>query len=154
VSDPGNVVPEEGPAPEEGVEEIARLAGLAAGAAPRSTARLGDVAAELERRLQDDRRASLPDEPILRSGPSWGRWVKRAMYETLRPVTRRYDRITASLATLATSTAQRLEDLEAEVARLRRLVEEADPTRSPGDPVPHSDPPATGATSRGEPPSA
>lgn len=125
---------------DDALEERARRAGLqeatADGPAPHSTAHLGDVAAELERQLQSDRRADIPDEPILRSGPAWGRWMKRTMYDTLRPITRRYDRICASLATLSTSTARRLEELEAEVARLRRRVEDAersDRPSSPGD---------------------
>jgi hypothetical protein len=122
---------------EESLEELARTAGLGdaggAGARPHSTARLGDVAAELERQLQSDRRADIPDEPILRSGPVWGRWVKRTMYDTLRPITRRYDRICASLATLTTSTAERLEALEAEVARLRRQVEGPKPPSASSD---------------------
>jgi len=122
----------------EALEDLARAAGPgdAGGteARPHSTARLGDVAAELERQLQSDRRADIPDEPILRSGPAWGRWVKRTMYDTLRPITRRYDRICASLATLTTSTAERLEALEAEVAQLRRQVEDAKPpSASSGD---------------------
>ena len=116
---------------DEALEDRARRAGLGRGSGserPHSTSRLGDVAAELERQLQSDRRADIPDEPILRSGPAWGRWVKRTMYDTLRPITRRYDRICASLATLTTSTAERLEALEAEVARLRRQVERTDPS--------------------------
>lgn len=119
-----------GGSPDEALEAIARAAGLGddagGGETPRSTARLGDVAAELERQLQSDRRADVPDEPILRSGGPMGRWMKRTMYDTLRPITRRYDRICASLATLSTSTAERLEALEAEVARLRRRLEDAD----------------------------
>ena len=115
---------------DEALADLARRAefgdATGAGAAPRSTARLGDVAAELERQLQSDRRADVPDEPILRSGGTLGRWMKRTMYDTLRPITRRYDRICASLATLSTSTAERLEALEAEVARLRRRVEDAE----------------------------
>ena len=114
----------------DALEEVARRSGLGGdtdgGAPPRSTARLGELAAELERQLQSDRRADVPDEPILRSGGTLGRWMKRTMYDTLRPITRRYDRICASLATLSTSTAERLEALEAEVARLRRRVEDAE----------------------------
>jgi hypothetical protein len=128
---------------DDALADAARRGGLenpaGTGARPRSTARLGDLAAELERQLQSDRRADVPDEPILRSGSAWGRWMKRTMYDTLRPITRRYDRICASLATLSTSTAERLEALEAEVARLRRRVDEAeghDTPSSSGDEPP------------------
>ena len=124
--------------PDEALEDLARRAGLedATGesGAPYSTARLGDVAAELERQLQSDRRADIPDEPILRSGSAWGRWMKKTMYDTLRPITRRYDRICASLATLSTSTARRLEELEEEVASLRRRVENAERSDRPSSP--------------------
>ena len=45
------------------------------------------------------------------------------MYYFLRPITHRYDRLLGDLATLNRILADRLADAEADVQRLRKIVE-------------------------------
>jgi hypothetical protein len=70
--------------------------------------------------LRADSRSRVPrQEPLLGSASRWKRNVKVSFYLALRPVTHRYDRLLADLATLTRMLAERLADAEAEIAQLR-----------------------------------
>jgi hypothetical protein len=77
--------------------------------------------------LRADSRSRVPrQEPLLGSASRWKRNVKVSFYLALRPVTHRYDRLLADLATLTRMLAERLADAEAEIAQLReRLADRA-----------------------------
>jgi hypothetical protein len=73
--------------------------------------------------LRADSRSRVPrQEPLLGSASRWKRNVKVSFYLALRPVTHRYDRLLADLATLTRMLAERLADAEAEIAQLRERV--------------------------------
>jgi SAM-dependent methyltransferase len=88
---------------------------------------------ELEATLRHDHGSGpLPDDPILQMGSPAKQRFKRFTFSVLRPLTRRYDRITADLALLGLETAQELAvargdtaALTSEVQRLRADVREA-----------------------------
>lgn len=70
--------------------------------------------------LRADSRSRVPrQEPLLGSASRWKRNVKVSFYLALRPVTHRYDRLLADLATLTRMLAERLADAEAEIAQLK-----------------------------------
>ena len=77
--------------------------------------------------LRADSRSRVPrQEPLLGSASRWKRNVKVSFYLALRPVTHRYDRLLADLATLTRMLAERLADAEAEIAQLSdRLADRA-----------------------------
>ena len=89
--------------------------------------------------LRADSRSRVPrQEPLLGSASRWKRNVKVSFYLALRPVTHRYDRLLADLATLTRMLAERLADAEAEIAQLReRLAGRAgvDDTTAPSEPA-------------------
>jgi SAM-dependent methyltransferase len=70
------------------------------------------------------------DERALASGPAVRRAIKRGEFRALRPISRRSDRLTASLARLSAELADRLIDLEAHV----RALEAGSTTGSGGVP--------------------
>ena len=73
--------------------------------------------------LRADSRSRVPrQEPLLGSASRWKRNVKVSFYLALRPVTHRYDRLLADLATLTRMLAERLADAEAEIAQLRERL--------------------------------
>jgi hypothetical protein len=75
--------------------------------------------------MRADSRSRVPrQEPLLGSASRWKRSVKVFFYVALRPVTHRYDRLLADLATLNRMLAERLADAEAEIASLRERVED------------------------------
>jgi ABC-type transporter Mla subunit MlaD len=59
--------------------------------------------------------------------------VKVSFYLALRPVTHRYDRLLADLATLTRMLAERLADAEAEIAQLRERLAGVDDTTGPSE---------------------
>ena len=74
--------------------------------------------------MRADERSVVPrDEPQLGSPTRWKRKAKASFYVMLRPITHRYDRLLADLATLDRILAERLADAEAEIARLREALE-------------------------------
>jgi SAM-dependent methyltransferase len=108
------------------------------GSAPR-TGGWSDLAvgwSELEATLRRDHGAGpLPDDPILEMGSPAKRRFKRFTFKVLRPLLRRYDRITADLALLGLETSQELAvargdtaALTSEVQRLRAELREAQAT--------------------------
>ena len=91
--------------------------------------------------LRADSRSRVPrQEPLLGSASRWKRNVKVSFYLALRPVTHRYDRLLADLATLTRMLAERLADAEAEIAQLREHADRAG--------VDHTNPPSERATPR------
>jgi hypothetical protein len=108
-----------------------------------------DLRLRLERlagKLQEDLRRGVPVfEPSLREGRGWRRALKRALFRGLRPMTRRNDRVSAELASMAAELVSRLSQtqsalqrLDAEIATLRRRLDgggagpaEASPARGP-----------------------
>lgn len=80
--------------------------------------------------MRADSRSRVPrQEPLLGSASRWKRSVKVLLYEALRPITHRYDRLLGDLATLNRMLAERLADAEAEVAALREELERERATR-------------------------
>lgn len=73
-------------------------------------------------------------------GPRPKRLVKRILHKLLRPVGRRYDRVTADLASLTAALAERLQKAEQDVRRLEAGLAEAMAGRQPqAEPVPPAD---------------
>ncbi len=75
--------------------------------------------------MRADEKAPIPrEEPQLGSPFRWRRRIKAAQFWAMRPVNHRYDRLLGDLAMLTRQLADRLADLQAEVERLRALLEE------------------------------
>jgi hypothetical protein len=93
--------------------------------------RLMDLAAQ----LRADELAAVPQgEGYLASPSRWRRRVKYGLFRSLRPVSRRYDRLVGDLAELTTGLAERLMAAEVEIARLRGAIGEDD-AGTPEDPT-------------------
>jgi hypothetical protein len=93
--------------------------------------RLMDLAAQ----LRADELAMVPQgEGYLASPSRWRRRLKYGLFRSLRPVSRRYDRLVGDLAELTTGLAERLMAAEVEIARIRGTVGEDD-AGEPGDPT-------------------
>ena len=114
------------------------MAGAPGSAAPR-TGGWSDLSvgwSELEATLRRDHGSGpLPDDPVLEMGSPAKRRFKRFTFQLLRPLMRRYDRITADLALLGLETSQDLAlarsdtaALTSEVQRLRAELREAQAT--------------------------
>jgi hypothetical protein len=96
------------------------------------TAELRARLEELARTLHRQAGQAAPwGDPLLTGGSRWKRRFKILMFRLLRPVSRRYDRVTAELASIGVALADRVtraeEDLrrqEEELARLSRRVRE------------------------------
>jgi hypothetical protein len=74
--------------------------------------------------MRSDEHSRFPrQDPLLGSISRWKRTVKVIMYEVLRPITRRYDRLLGDLASMSREAVDRLADAEAEIESLRREVE-------------------------------
>lgn len=81
--------------------------------------RLMDLAAQ----LRADEQASVPQgEGYLASPSRWRRKLKYGLFRSMRPVSRRYDRVVGDLAELSTGLAERLMAAEVEIAQLRRAI--------------------------------
>jgi hypothetical protein len=93
--------------------------------------RLMDLAAQ----LRADELATVPQgEGYLASPSRWRRRLKYGLFRSLRPVSRRYDRLVGDLAELTTGLAERLMAAEVEIARLRGAIGEDD-AGTPEDPT-------------------
>jgi hypothetical protein len=95
---------------------------LTPSAEPVSTARLSEVAQELERMLRA-RASSRPSPTGAETDRPWKRAVRVARDRLTGRPTRRYDWTAVGIATIATSLAQRLERVEEELLRLRRAID-------------------------------
>jgi SAM-dependent methyltransferase len=85
-----------------------------------TTRELASALRELVARLRDEQGQPLPEgEVFLQSPSSLRRRLKTLVFRTTRPATRRYDRLTADLATVAADLAARLAEAE-EVMRKAR----------------------------------
>jgi SAM-dependent methyltransferase len=85
-----------------------------------TTRELASALRELVARLRDEQGQPLPEgEAFLQSPSSLRRRLKTLVFRTTRPATRRYDRLTADLATIAADLAARLAEAE-EVTRKAR----------------------------------
>ncbi len=112
--------------------ELYWAAGDDASAPLTPTAELRARLEELARTLHRQAGQAAPwGDPLLTTGSRWKRRFKILMFRTLRPVSRRYDRVTAELASTCVAMADRLvraeDDLrrqEEELAVLSRRVRE------------------------------
>ncbi|HZP89602.1 MAG TPA: hypothetical protein VFC04_01250 [Actinomycetota bacterium] len=108
-------------------------AGDATSATSQSTRELRIALHDFAATMRADERSPIPrDEPQLGSPSRWKRKTKASFYVLLRPITHRYDRLLADLATLTRMLAERLADAEAEIARLREAIEARDSERPGG----------------------
>jgi hypothetical protein len=89
-----------------------------------SSGELRDAIHDFAALLRADERETIPrGEPNLGGHSRWRRQVKLRLFRVLRPITRRYDRLTGDLAELTQALADRVSALEAEVARLRSKLD-------------------------------
>jgi hypothetical protein len=73
----------------------------------------------LQRLRRDAAQAAPWGDPSLASGGGVRRRLKIVLHRLLRPITRRYDRLTAELAAIQVTLADCVLQLEAETSRLR-----------------------------------
>ena len=89
-----------------------------------SSAELRDAIHDFAALMRADERETIPrGEPNLGGHSRWRRRIKLRLFRVLRPITRRYDRLTGDLAELTQALADRVSALEAEVARLRSKLD-------------------------------
>ena len=90
---------------------------------------------EFVARMRTDERLLIPlGEPHLSSPTSWKRRLKYAMFRYTRFGTRRYDRLLGDEADLTVALAERVIELEQEIASLREHLERAEHgTGPPGE---------------------
>jgi SAM-dependent methyltransferase len=85
-----------------------------------STRELASALRDLVTRLRTEQDQWLPrDDPVLGSASSWKRTLKSIVFRSTRPATRRYDRLSAELATVAAELAYRLAEAEEETRKAR-----------------------------------
>lgn len=85
-----------------------------------TTRELAGALRELTARLRTEQDQLVPaGDPILGSPSSLKRRLKKVILRTTRPATRRYDRLTADLATIAADLASRLAEAEEETKKAR-----------------------------------
>ena len=95
--------------------------------APRGRMSTTDVRNELHdfaALMRADERLEIPrGEANLASTSAWRRQLKLRLFRLMRPISWRYDRLLADHAELTTALAERVQQLEVEVSRLREEVE-------------------------------
>jgi SAM-dependent methyltransferase len=85
-----------------------------------STRELASALRDLVARLRTDQDRRVPEgDPFLGSSSSLKRRLKTIIFRSTRPATRRYDRLTADLATVAADLASRLAEAEEETKKAR-----------------------------------
>ena len=85
-----------------------------------TTRELAAALRELVERLREEQGQPLPEgEAFLASPSSLRRRLKTLVFRTTRPATRRYDRLTADLATIASDLASRLAEAEEAMRKAR-----------------------------------
>jgi hypothetical protein len=73
----------------------------------------------LARALYRDIGEAIPArDPGIRAGSPWKRWIKRGLHRAVRPVSRRYDRITAELARIEVRMTDLLRQVEIDQRRM------------------------------------
>ena len=109
-------------------DHLARELYWAEEAAPRSRMSTADVRNELHdfaALMRADEQLAIPrGEANLSSTSTWRRQLKLRLFRLMRPISWRYDRLLADHAELTTALAERVQQLEAEVARLREQSED------------------------------
>lgn len=100
-------------------------AGDASTATSQSTRELRIALHDFAAAMRADERSRVPrQEPLLGSMSRWKRSLKVVMYEALRPVTHRYDRLLGDLASMNRVVVERLAEAEAEIESLRHDIED------------------------------
>ena len=100
-------------------------AGDASTATSQSTRELRIALHDFAATMRADERSRVPrQEPLLGSMSRWKRSLKVVMYEALRPVTHRYDRLLGDLASMNRVVVERLAEAEAEIESLRHDLED------------------------------
>jgi hypothetical protein len=85
-----------------------------------STPQVRDELHDFAALMRADERLAIPrGEPNLASVSRWRRQLKFRLFRLFRPISWRYDRLLADHAELTTALAERVQQLEGEVARLR-----------------------------------
>ena len=114
-------------------DALARELYWAEEATPRSrmdTAGVRDALHDFALLMRDDEKQVIPrGEPNLSSRSRWKRRLKFRLFRLFRPISWRYDRLLGDLGELNAALADRVAQLEAEVARLREKVGEDDAER-------------------------
>ena len=104
-------------------EHLARELYWAEDGTSRSRMTTGDVRNSLHdfaALMRADERLAVPrGEVNLASRTRWRRQLKLRLFRLMRPISWRYDRLLAEHAELTTALAERVQQLEAELARLR-----------------------------------
>ena len=104
-------------------DALAREMYWAEEATPRSrmdTAAVRDALHDFALLMRDDEKQVIPrGEPNLSSTSRWRRQLKFRLFRLFRPISWRYDRLLGDLGELNAALADRVAELEAEVARLR-----------------------------------
>jgi hypothetical protein len=110
-------------ADDDAFSRLARELYWAEESTPRTLASISDVRNGLHdfaAMMRADERLAIPrGEMNLSSRVAWQRRLKLGLFRLCRPISRRYDRLLADHAELTTGLAERVQQLEAEVARLR-----------------------------------
>ena len=110
-----------------GADALARELYWAEEATPRGRMSTPDVRNELHdfaALMRADERSVIPRGEInLAASSRVRRGVKLKVFHFMRPISRRYDRLLADHAELTTALAERVQQLEAEVGRLREELE-------------------------------
>ncbi|OFW78114.1 MAG: hypothetical protein A2Z48_00420 [Actinobacteria bacterium RBG_19FT_COMBO_70_19] len=111
-------------------DALAREMYWAEEATPRSrmdTAAVRDALHDFAALMRDDEKQVIPrGEPNLSSRSKWKRRLKFRLFRLFRPISWRYDRLLGDLGELNAALADRVAQLEAEVARLREKAGEDD----------------------------
>jgi uncharacterized membrane protein YccC len=109
-------------------EAVARELYWAEEATPRGRMTTADVRNELHdfaALMRADETSVIPRGEInLASTSRWRRQMKLRLFRLMRPISWRYDRLLADEAELTTALAERVQQLEAELARLREEFEQ------------------------------
>jgi hypothetical protein len=100
--------------------------------AEEATARSGMSTADVRNELHDFAALMRADEQLviprgeanLASTSRWRRQLKLRLFRVMRPISWRYDRLLADEAELTTVLAERVQQLEAEVAQLKGRLED------------------------------
>jgi hypothetical protein len=75
--------------------------------------------------MRADERLTIPrGEVNLASTSRWRRQLKLRLFRLMRPISWRYDRLLADEAELTTALAERVQQLEAELAQLKARLED------------------------------
>jgi len=112
---------------DDAVRDLSRELYWAEEATPRGRMSTADVRNELHdfaALMRADERLEIPrGEANLASTSKWRRQLKLRLFRLMRPISWRYDRLLADHAELTTALAERVQQLEFEVAHLREEIQ-------------------------------